>query len=236
LEARWSSLIKGFFYKTYLNLEMAFIQLLKCEETERLLRDHTNEFLLLTLIAYRAKRTNSPIGLGIGQAYIGDYRSCGLTRQKYRNALKNLEEWKFLTIKATNKGTIVTLLNSIVFDINREKSNQPATNQQPTSNQPATTNNKIIRQEDKKKPLVEIPFSLNTPAFLKSWDEFVQYRKHRRMPLTELAAKKNMKVLEHCSAGEAIAVIDKTIANNWRGLFENENGKYKKGTGEDLNY
>jgi len=135
---------------------MAFIQLLKCEETERLLKDHTNEFLLLTLIAYRARRTAipSPGGLQIGQALIGDYKSCGLTNQKYRTALKNLEKWQFLTIKPTNKGTVVTLLDSNVFNINKqsanEQNNNQPTNNQRTTNKQLTTNNKIIRQEDKK--------------------------------------------------------------------------------------
>lgn len=123
-----------------------FIQLNKCEETNVLLKDHPNEYLLLSLIALRTKRTTipSPGGLQIGQALIGDYKSCGLTNQKYRTALKNLEKWQFLTTKPTNKGNVVTLLDSSVFNINMESANEQAneqlTNSQRTANKQLTTN------------------------------------------------------------------------------------------------
>ncbi len=55
-----------------------FIQLSRNEKTFSILQDHPNAFLLLSLIALRARRTKgSPIGLEIGECYIGDFRSCG---------------------------------------------------------------------------------------------------------------------------------------------------------------
>lgn len=128
-----------------------FIQLNKCEETNALLKDHPNEYLLLSLIALRSKRTTtpSPGGLQIGQALIGDYKSCGLTNQKYRTALKNLENWQFLTTNPTNKGTVVTLLDSRVFNINMESANEQ-TNKQLTNNQ-RTTNNQLTTNKKVKK-------------------------------------------------------------------------------------
>ena len=99
-----------------------FLKLMKTKETMELLTNAPNAFLLLTQIALRAKRTNdfNVHGLTIGQALVGDYKSIGLTERKYRTAKALLESWGFATFKGTNKGTIATLINSRVFDINEE--------------------------------------------------------------------------------------------------------------------
>jgi hypothetical protein len=102
---------------------MGYVQLMRTPQTEELMK-FPECFILLTLIAYRARRTNdgfNPHGLEIGQAVIGDYKSIGLSSEKvYRNAKKKLEIWKLAAFKGTNKGTIATILNSDVYDINEE--------------------------------------------------------------------------------------------------------------------
>ena len=115
------------------------MKLMKNKETMELLTNAPNAFMLLTQIALRAKRTNdfSTHGLTIGQALIGDYKSIGLTEQKYRTAKGLLESWGFATFKGTNKGTIATLINSRVYDINeecRQRSKQRSGNDQVTTN------------------------------------------------------------------------------------------------------
>lgn len=100
-----------------------FIQLKRGATTEELMR-HPECFLLLTLIAYRARRTNEGLNsdrLEIGQALIGDYKTIGLSSEKvYRTAKKKLENWNLVAFKGTNKGTVATLLNSDVYDINED--------------------------------------------------------------------------------------------------------------------
>lgn len=57
-----------------------FVKLILSKETEQLLRDDSNAFLLLSVIALRANRdkeTNS-IGLEQGEAMVGDYRNYGM--------------------------------------------------------------------------------------------------------------------------------------------------------------
>ncbi|BBO76143.1 hypothetical protein DSCW_35600 [Desulfosarcina widdelii] len=125
---------------------LPFIQMMRSEETRELLQ-RPNEFMLLALIAYRAKRTNgfSAHNLEIGEALIGDHKSCGLTRQKYRSALNNLRAWQFITTKTTNKGTIAKIINSNVFNVNCEivnhQDNQKISIEQPLNNHQTTTNN-----------------------------------------------------------------------------------------------
>lgn len=139
-----------------------FIKLIDSEKTEWLLFKHPNAFLLLTIIAKRARRISGHIdGLQIGDALIGDHESAGLSRQQYRTALKKLIEFglveiiyngkKFLkreksTIKVTIKGMLVNLKDSSIYDINSEDDNQQvnqrATNSQPTANHEQERNKK----------------------------------------------------------------------------------------------
>jgi hypothetical protein len=123
----------------------SYIKLYRSEATKELMKDKS-AYMLLTQIAVRARRTDSfnVTDLKPGEALIGDFKSIGLTRQNYRTALKNLEKWKFITIKTTNKGTIATLCNNDVYDINisegNQQVNQRLTNDQPAGNQQLTTN------------------------------------------------------------------------------------------------
>ena len=130
-------------------MSKSYIQLARSEKVEWLLATHPNAFLLLTLIALRARRTrNSPDGLEIGECHIGDYEKAGIeSREKYRNALELLEKLgtikkvetcrtrKKATSGTTTKGTKVKLLNSEFYDINMEidnhQSNHRATTEQP---------------------------------------------------------------------------------------------------------
>jgi hypothetical protein len=133
-----------------------FIQFLKSEESLELI-SKPNELALLSLVAIRAKRTNglSVNGLGPGEAMIGDFEACGLTRQRYRTALKNLKKWGILTTRTTNKGTIAKIINTDIYDINISEANQQANHQptieQPSANHQATTNNKDKNEKKDKK-------------------------------------------------------------------------------------
>ena len=126
-------------------MRAAFIKLQRSEATWELLQDG-NAFVLLTQIALRAKRTGefSVHGLRIGQALIGDYRACGLTEQEYRSAKIRLTRYGLATFKATSRGTIATLLDSSVYDINPCEEQRPnnghVTDDQRTGNEQITTN------------------------------------------------------------------------------------------------
>ncbi len=117
-----------------------FIKLQRLEDSEELQylvkKDH-DAFVLLTVIAERARRLRTPHpgnGLMQFQAAIGDYKKYGLTEQRYRTAKKHLEKLKLSTFKSTHKGTVATLCNGRVFDINPEEANGLA-NGQPTDGQ-----------------------------------------------------------------------------------------------------
>lgn len=133
-----------------------FIKLMRSDATRELLRDGP-AFQLLTQIALRAKRTNdfNVHGLQIGQALIGDYASCGLTRRKYRTAMAHLERYGLARFQATHKGTIATLLDVTIYDINEEqasqRSDQRPANKRPTEGHQAATIKNEKKEEKEKK-------------------------------------------------------------------------------------
>lgn len=101
-----------------------------CEETEALVKRHPNAFLLLTQIAMRAKYKPCPITkLAVGQAFIGDWKEAGLRSEKaYRHAKCVLADCNLVAFRGATKGTVATLLNSIVYSIsNDDKGGQAGT-------------------------------------------------------------------------------------------------------------
>lgn len=135
---------------------------MRSEESEFLLK-YPNANHLFMVMAFRARRTDHPMnGLKAGQCFLGDYSSIGMTRQQYRTAQEQLTKWNLATFKGTNKGTIGTILNSKVYDINSNEDNQQTTNKQPTNNQQTTTNKECNNQEGKeKKPSKAKPSSVD---------------------------------------------------------------------------
>lgn len=117
-----------------------------CPAIDEMARNgHYEEIILLMFIAKRARRTPCRVtGLDVGEAMIGDYKNLGMTERKYRTAKNNLEKWGFSTYKTTNKGTIAKLIDSSVYDINVQESDEQsdgqATDKRRASDGQATTN------------------------------------------------------------------------------------------------
>lgn len=109
-----------------------FIKFIPSEEADYLQENHPNAFLLLCLIAKRARRiSGNPDGLEIGEAHIGDYKKAGIASEKmYRTAKIILSQRGHLLFIETCRnrkkgatgratvGTKVKLLRSDVWDIN----------------------------------------------------------------------------------------------------------------------
>ena len=91
-------------------------------EFEALIVARPTAFALLGLIAYRARKAGLKIddGIGVGEAYIGDFKSYGVTEQVYRTDKEYLKKYKIATFKPTTKGTIAKIVNPCVFDISRD--------------------------------------------------------------------------------------------------------------------
>lgn len=108
-----------------------------------------------TEIPFRGDR----IGVKKGQLIFGRLRAVeetGLTSQNIRTALKKLEKYEFLTIRSTNRYSLITICNWETYQTredNDQPTDQPASNQQVTSNQPASqpqTISKEVKERKKK--------------------------------------------------------------------------------------
>jgi len=148
-----------------------YIQLMRNQDVELLLTHHINAFRLLTFIALRARRSVSQhriTKLKQNQAFIGDFKKMGMSEQNYRTAKQKLEEFSLATFKATNRGTIATLYDSAVYNINPAEDNEPdnipitdgLTDNQRTGNGRVTTN-KNGKKENNGENVEEYPHLLS---------------------------------------------------------------------------
>lgn len=84
-------------------MSQRFVKYIDSEKGDWLAKKHPWAFMLLWLIAKRAKRTSTNLdGLEIGQAHIGDYKECGIpSEQIYRTAKQRLVDMGIILVCET---------------------------------------------------------------------------------------------------------------------------------------
>ena len=75
----------------------------------------------------------------------------GISTQSIRTCLDRLKSTNEITIKSTNKYSVITIVNYDSYQLN-ENTNQQLTNKQPTTNQQLTTNKNVKNVKNEKKP------------------------------------------------------------------------------------
>ncbi len=139
-----------------------FIKLMKSPATEELLK-YPDGYILYSQIAIRAWHGDgfNVNGLTKGEAFIGDYKSIGLTERRYRSAKKKLEKWDLATFRPTNKGTIAKITSKIIFDVTMEHTDipksAPVTGKSQASDERLTTNKEYKNKEYKKRENISTP-------------------------------------------------------------------------------
>ncbi len=123
-----------------------FVMLMQSERAKSLLDEYPVAFLLLTIIAYRANDK--------GEAFIGReefkskrYKGRGISPQQVKTSLNYLATHSYLTSTSTNKGTIVKILDSTVYNVSKKPINQ-LISQLSTSYQPLTKIEDISSSKD----------------------------------------------------------------------------------------
>lgn len=118
---------------------------IRSDDALELVRASRNAFILAYVIAFRARWKDgfNRHGLDQGEAMLGDFQACGLTRQEYRTSKEQLTKWGFATFKTTNKGTVAKLMDTRLFSLvppeRNQQNNQPLTIKQPSNNHQTTT-------------------------------------------------------------------------------------------------
>lgn len=109
----------------------------------------------------------------------------GISIQSLKTCLKRLESTKEVTIKATTKNTVFTLLNYDLYQ-STEDTNKPAnkrsTNKQQTNNKPSTTNKNDNNEENEKNDNNLIVFNEDVDFV---YDSVIDLFPERTQPYTE---------------------------------------------------
>jgi len=95
-----------------------------------------------------------------------------------------------------------------------------------------TTSKKAPKKPKKKAPQIDIPERLNTSEFKDVWCDYVDHRKEIKSPMTPRAANMQLKKLAVHTPGVAIAMIEQSIANGWKGIFALKQGVQPNGNGK----
>lgn len=153
----------------------------------------------------------------------------GLSVMQVRTILNKLKVTGELTVKITNKYSIISITNwDSHQDDNRQVNTQVTDNQQASNNQITTNNNNNNNNNEDNKPvpakkpqaIVEIkyPDDLNKTA----WQKWIVHRKQAKMkkltPEGEELAMKNLIAMGDSNTQRLI--IEQSMAQGWQGLFE----------------
>lgn len=108
----------------------------------------------------------------------------GISEQSIRTCLERLVSTNEITIKPTNKNSLITILNYDLYQ-EKENNNQQPTNNQPTTNQQSTTNKneKNVKKEEEVKEVVKTPTqkvllfdeSKHIPELVAGYKKFIQF-------------------------------------------------------------
>jgi len=179
---------------------------------------HHKEIALLSLMAIRARRADDPVtGLKSGDCFLGDLKSIGMTEKQYRTAKKNLEKFGLATFKGANKGTVGTLTNSEVYDINAIEVGEQGANKGRTEGEQGATNKNVNKDKNEKNTTGLDLSALPEGISEQTAKDFIEHRKLLKKPLTQRA-------LNGCMATAAKApshgltpdqVIDEAIIKGW---------------------
>jgi hypothetical protein len=172
-----------------------FIKLMRHPEVDELIKQNHSAFVLLTIIARRAKRSHSLFNnLEIGEALIGDWKATGFeTERRYRTAKNDVQKYGLATFKTTNKGTIARLSSTLIYDINEDENDEQSdeqvtgktTGERRASDEQVTTNKNDNKEKNdkKKKETISRPDGVSESL----WNDFLVIRKAKRLPLTQTA-------------------------------------------------
>lgn len=147
----------------------------------------------------------------------------GITNQQTRTALEKLKSTGEITIKTTNKFTLVTIENYTLYqdttDEDNKQNNKQITNEQQTNNKQITTTKESNKDKTvKNKDLVRF---CENDLLNDAMKDFAEFRKQIKKPLGEKAAALILGKLSELSPDieTQIKIINQSIMLDWQGVF-----------------
>lgn len=190
--------------------------------------DMVHLFIHILLNANHEKKTWQGINIERGQFLIGRKKlseSTGISEQSVRTCLSRLKSTNEITIKSTNKYSIITICNydnyQLLFNnINQQTNQQIPINQPATNQQLTTTNNKKKEKNDnnKRKDIFNFKNSLiDLGIEEKIVSDWLKVRSKKKASNTETAFKKLKSEIEK-SGATANECIKIAAENSWQGF------------------
>ena len=164
-------------------------------------------------------------------------RKCDLSETAVRNQIKEFESAGLISITETGGGH---LSNRYQFDLQKLdemaggvtalggqrrdpvgqcRDPQGAT-ALPAGGNGVRTNHKETKIKPSVEPPIAFPIPLQTTEFTAAWLEWTEHRKQKRIPLTELSVKKQLKFLESFGSERAVELIDNAIRQGWQSIYD----------------
>lgn len=144
----------------------------------------------------------------------------GVSVRSIRTCLERLKSTHELTIQTTNHYSIITICNYDCYQ-DQETGSDKQTTHQPTSNrQTIITRKKEYKEKEIDKEKESLPFE--SEKFIKNWNDFKEFRKQMKKPMTEVAVSRMLKRLVSLSKNReevAILILDQSIRKNWQDIF-----------------
>lgn len=155
--------------------------------------------------------------------FISSYASIsektGLSVQNIRTSMNRLKSTGEVTVKITNKYSIISMTNYSQYqDANKLSNSQATVKQQSTNSQLTTNNNENNENHDNNENnAVKNIDGLDVKAF----EKYILYRKEAGIKkLTKQGEKIAAKKLVKIGGEKQMQVVDQSIGNGWTGLFE----------------
>ena len=102
----------------------------------------------------------------------------------------------------------------------KEPQSKPEVKPEKEISKHAPENNRNVPRAKFNPLTIEIPESLNTPEFREAWGDYVQHRKEKKKPVTEISAKNALKNMLQWGHDSAVVSLRDSCANGWQGIFE----------------
>ena len=208
---------------------------------------------LYTYLLLRASYTEMDwhdIAIGKGQLITSRHTlsvETGLSEKVVRRCLKALEKTGEISIKPTTHYTLITICKYAEYqmcNLSQELvNNGPSEDQQESNDGPAKDQQRATIKERKKERKQQdcyniqvLDFEFVDPALKDAFAKWLKYKKdqfdfqYKSMESLRSCYNKLAKLAGNDSI-TAMAVVDQSIANSWKGLFDindNKNGNNKK--------
>jgi len=134
--------------------------------------------------------------------------------------LEVLESEQQIGQQKLTKYRLISITNYELY----QSSEQQTDNKRTASGQQVDTDKNDKNKENDKNKDIEIPEGIN----IESWSEWNEYRKAKKKPISKLAATKQFNTLLKYTLEQQTEIIDKSISNDWAGLFDLKTQKIDK--------